>query len=166
MGEIEFEFNGVKLKIIDDLLVYYYYEKWRDQDVKKPYWRLKKITPDQKGYLIIQINNKKFKFHRIVYYSHNLNWNIYDSSSDNQIDHIDNNKSNNNINNLRVVNQSENMLNTDRIREAKGYSYKKKTNKYVAQICINNKRKSLGYYDTKEEARKVYLNKRYEIYGF
>jgi len=166
MGEIEFEIHGVKLKIVDDEFLYYYVEKWGDLKVKKPYWKLKKMTPEQKGYLRFRINYKNFRFHRVVYYSHNLNWNIYDSSPDNQIDHIDNNKLNNNISNLRVVNNSENQLNTDKVRNAKGFRYHKKSNKYHTRISINKKVISLGLFDTKDEAHNVYLNKRYELHGF
>lgn len=166
MGEIEFEFNGVKLKIVDDMFLYYYYDRNSRGKLKNPYWKLKTMKPNMKGYLRVKINYKDFKFHRVVYYSHNQNWNIYDSSPNNQIDHIDGNKLNNSINNLRVVNTSENMLNTDFVRNAKGYYYHKKNKKYQAGININNKRKSLGYFDTEEEAHEVYLNKRYELHGF
>ena len=166
MSEIEFEFHGIKLKLVDDLLIYCWYDHNSAGKLKNPYWKLKKMSHDRKGYLTGKINKKNFKFHRVVYYSHNLTWNIYDSSPDNQIDHIDNNKLNNNINNLRVVNSRENILNTDRVRNAKGYCYHKKNNKYQAYIRINNKLKHLGYYETEDEAHIVYLNKRYELHGF
>jgi len=166
MGEIEFEFNGVELKIVDDEFLYYWFDKIGGKELKKPYWKLKTMKPNRYGYLRVAINNKMFQFHRIVYKSHNPNWNIYDSSRDNSIDHIDNNKLNNNINNLRVVNHSENQLNKDVVRNAKGYTYDKKRNKYQAYININNKQKHLGRFDTKEEAHNVYLNKRYELHGF
>ncbi len=165
MGEIEFEFNGIKLKIVDDEFLYYWFDKSGGKELKKPYWKLKTMSPGAKGYLSTRIK-KKFKFHRVVYFAHNPDWNIYDSSPDNQIDHIDNNKLNNNIDNMRVVNQSENNLNRNWVRNAKGYVYHKSRNKYQARININNKKNSLGYYDTKEEAHNVYLNKRYELHGF
>ena len=69
-----------------------------------------------------------------------------------QIDHIDRNRINNHINNLRIVTPQQNCFN----RNAKGY-YLDKHNKYVAQIKLNRKIKHLGYYDTEEEAHNAYL---------
>ena len=123
------------------------------------------MKPNRYGYLRVGINNNLYYFHRVVYKSHNHNWDMT-YTSDNQLDHIDCNKLNNNINNLRAVNNRENTLNTDAVRNAKGYTYDKSRNKYIAYININNKHKHLGRFDTKEEAHKVYLNKRYELHGF
>ena len=58
--------------------------------------------------VIIIINIKAYKYHRVVYKCYNPEWDINDSSRDNSIDHIDRNRLNNNINNLRVVNNSQN----------------------------------------------------------
>lgn len=43
-------------------------------------------------------------------------------------------------------------------KNAKGYYYHKARGKYRAAIIINKKSKSLGYYNTPEEARAAYLN--------
>lgn len=57
------------------------------------------------GYYEIQLKGYAYKVHRIIALLHNLN------IDDFVIDHIDRNKSNNKINNLRVVSQKQNMLN-------------------------------------------------------
>jgi hypothetical protein len=72
-----------------------------------------------------------------------------------QVDHIDGNKLNNNINNLRWVSASENQHNR---KTAKGYYRNKQHNKWQAQININKKIHFLGFYDTAEEARQAYLD--------
>ena len=69
------------------------------------------------------------------------------------VDHIDGNKLNNNINNLRIVNHQQNCFNRT---NAKGY-YIMPNNKYKACIGTNYKLKYLGTYDTEEEARQAYL---------
>ena len=68
-----------------------------------------------------------------------------------QIDHIDRNRQNNNMNNLRIVSNQENSFN----QTAKGYS--KNGKRFQAQICFNNKRLNIGRFDTEEEARNAYL---------
>jgi len=148
---IEFELNNVKLKLVNYEL-YYLCVKNGDKKLKNPYWRKKCLSKTRDAYLRTRINKKKFLFHRIVYYAHNQEWDIYDNSINNQIDHIDRNSLNNNISNLRVVNQKENNLNKDSVEYAKGYTYYRPTKKYMAQISLNNKKINLGYFDTEIEA--------------
>ena len=147
----ELVLNNKRLKLVDG-------EIWSWKATKNPYWWKIKYSVNGKGYYYIHLNNKtihkNYMVHRIIYKFNNPEWDIHDSSSDNQIDHFDNDKSNNNIENLRVVTNGENAQN--RIT-TKGYSWKKHQQKYEAQICINNKQHYLGRYDTEEEARDAYL---------
>ena len=80
-------------------------------------------------------------------------FNIYDTSTDNLIDHINCNKSDNRLSNLRNVTHQHNQFN----QKAKGYSFHKPLNKYITQIQIDRKLKNLGYFNTKWEARICYL---------
>ena len=97
-------------------------------------------------------NNLQICFrHRLLAYAF-LNLDINDPKL--QIDHIDGNRLNNNINNLRIVNCQQNHFNRT---TAKGY-YITPNNKYKAQIGTNYKTIKLGIYDTEEEARQAYLN--------
>lgn len=68
------------------------------------------------------------------------------------IDHINRNKSDNRIENLRELSNAHNALNNS----AKGYTYLPKRNKYQAQIKVGNKRLTLGYFDTTEETSSRY----------
>ena len=146
----ELELFGRTLKLDDG-------EIYSLKKCKKPYWLKIKPTIIKDGYYRFQLmNNKKQKsylYHRVVYKFHNRNWDMT-YTPDNQIDHIDNCKSNNNIENLRVVNSSENQQNNSK---TKGYSWNKKMGKYHAYIGINKKQFDLGYHDTEEEAREAYL---------
>jgi len=147
---IEFELDNVKLKLINYEL-YYWYDKIGDREIKKPYWRKKILSKNSHGYLRTGINSKMFRFHRIVYYAHNPDWDIT-YTHDNQIDHIDRDKLNNNISNLRVVNHRENNLNKDSFDNAKGYCYDKRYKKYMTRIKLYSKEIHLGYFDTEIEA--------------
>ena len=62
------------------------------------------------------------------------------------IDHIDRNKLNNNIKNLRWFSQQDNMLNVGGI---KNVCFDKRKNKWLAKVG----NETLGYYDTEAEAR-------------
>jgi RNase P/RNase MRP subunit p29 len=74
------------------------------------------------------------------------------------IDHIDGDIHNNRIENLRAVNNQQNMFN---ITKAKGYSeipeHKRTGNKYIAKIRVDGRTKFLGRYKTESDARNAYL---------
>lgn len=78
------------------------------------------------------------------------------------IDHIDRNKQNNNINNLRSVSRSDNLRNRNKFggctSKYKGVYFYKQKCKWVAQVINNGKRKYLGCFDNEEEASKKYLD--------
>jgi len=107
-----------------------------------------------RGYRSSDINGKSYKHHRLIYKLHNLQWDITDTSKLNQIDHIDRNKLNNNIDNLRVVTNQENQYNTDH----KGCFWNKKNRIWMSAITVGGEKINLGCFVLEEEARKAYLN--------
>ena len=76
------------------------------------------------------------------------------------IDHIDHDKLNNNIENLRIVSNQQNQFNR---KAPKGYYFNKQNQKYRAKIQLDNKSIHIGYYTTEEEAREAYLRAK-EVY--
>ena len=146
----ELVLNNRRLKLVDG-------EIWSWMEFKNPYWRKIKYSINSYGYYFISLKHNKIKkyylVHRVIYKFNNPEWNMT-YTPDNQIDHFDNDKKNNIIENLRIVNNSENGQNTI---TTKGYYWNKRINKYYAQIRVNNKQHYLGLYDTEEEARDAYL---------
>ena len=146
----ELVLNNRRLKLVDG-------EIWSWKPTKNPYWRKVKYTINNKGYSYIQLTYNKitkyYMVHRVIYKFYNTEWDMT-YTPDNQIDHYDNNKKNNNIENLRIVTHSENGQNKV---TTKGYYWAKKDKKYRAQIRANKKCYNLGTYDTAEEAREAYL---------
>tara|TARA_R110002153_G_scaffold137087_2_gene287136 strand:+ start:264 stop:767 length:504 start_codon:yes stop_codon:yes gene_type:complete len=121
--------------------------------IKNPYWKQVSIL-NGKPYKTIRISKKHFGLHRVNYYAHNQDWDIYNSCiKTNSIDHEDRNKSNNNINNLRVSTHQHNQWN----RNCKGYRWKERSQKWEAYIKVNGKQKYLGYFILEEDARNAYL---------
>ena len=125
------------------------------------------IKPINAGYIQIGINKKLYYLHRLIYKYHNEEWDITDISKNNQIDHININKSNNKIENLRVANNSQNQRNKNKFKNCSskyiGVSWHKLNKKWLANIKIDSKHKHLGYFDTEEEAHKVYQKEYNEI---
>jgi hypothetical protein len=102
------------------------------------------------GYYQIQIQGKHYKTHRIVYAMiHNMD------PVDYEIDHIDLNKSNNNIDNLRIVTHRQNSQNRPD-QSSLGVGVTKVGSKYRAQIQITGNKSHIGLYDTPKDALIVY----------
>ena len=108
-----------------------------------------------KGYYEIELskNNKQkiFKLHRLIYEVY------YGTIPDKmQVDHIDNNRQNNNIENLRLVTNQQNSFNqkTAKNNLSTGHKciYKTKWNTYQVQIRKNNKVFYKKTFKTLEEA--------------
>lgn len=75
------------------------------------------------------------------------------------IDHIDNDRSNNKLENLQLITQRQN-TSKDRIGKSKytGVSWCKSRNKWMAKIQLNGKPKYLGRFKCKIEASQYYQN--------
>ena len=94
------------------------------------------------GYVIVCINKKG-------YYGHILAWFLtYGYWPDFEIDHVDNNRSNNRLSNLREATVTQNKGNVGILPSNtsgfKGVSFDASRSRYRAQIYINGTRKRLG----------------------
>lgn len=112
---------------------------------------IRNVASNQLGYNRIECGKKMIRRHRIVAYTF-IGLDLENPKQ--QVDHIDGNKLNNSIDNLRVVNHQQNHFNRT---TAKGYYWNKRNNKWLAQIKLNGKTIGLGYYNTESEARTAYI---------
>lgn len=109
-------------------------------------------TNNSYGYNKIGCNGKIVRRHRILAFAF-LGLDIDDRTQ--QVDHIDHNRINNCLTNLRVVNNQQNSWNRSQV---KGYCWNKLHQKYQANICVNGQFIYLGYFETEDEARAAYLS--------
>lgn len=117
-------------------------------------------STDNKGYRRISLNNVRYKSHRLAWFY------VYKTWPNHQIDHIDGNKLNNAINNLRDVVQEVNMYNKKQAHKSNSTNtlgVSRSGNKYVARLRIGNTLLHLGSYLTADEAHNAYLKKKLEI---
>jgi hypothetical protein len=104
-------------------------------------------TINSRGYRHIRVDNKFHQSHRLIWIY------FYGDIPDNLVvDHIDRNRLNNNIENLRLATSSENNRNHKNADRKNLGVWKTKNNKYKATFRLNNKRYYLGIYETENEA--------------
>lgn len=121
------------------------------------------LTTNSHGYIVVRINKHTYGAHRIIWFMQT------GQIPANEIDHINRNRSDNRWLNLREADKKEQQgniklypTNTSGLR---GVSWDKTRNKWSAQIHINSKKKSLGRFDSKEEAYSVYLKAAQKHFG-
>lgn len=103
------------------------------------------------GYIHLSLyQNKK----RYSFLGHQFAWYFMYKNLPKCIDHINQNKIDNSIINLRSVTTSQNAMNMKNVR---GYTFCSRSKKYIAIIMINYKKKHLGSFNTPEEAQKCYI---------
>ena len=112
-----------------------------------------KTRVSKTGYKVITLNKnnkpKTLKLHRILYQVF-----IGDIPNKMEIDHIDRDKLNNDLTNLRITSRSENEKNKNR----KGYFFDKVRGLWKVEIKSDRKRYYIGHYKNEDDARASYIS--------
>lgn len=130
-------------------------------------WRVRRgrVRPGQvagrvgnRGYVKILLAGEYWLAHRLA-------WAIVHGAlpnADRQIDHINRVRHDNRLANLRLVTQSENILNSDhfgcRRTQSRGTTFIARTSRWQAQISIQGRNTYLGLFVTEAEAHAAYCN--------
>lgn len=117
---------------------------------------------DKKGYRRVTINGKEYREHRLIYAMHN-------NAVPDQIDHIDGNKANNLIENLRPTDARQNQYNR-RLSKAntsgvKNVHWSKTNQKWIVAFKINGKDHRIGAFDDLEVAKIAAVEARTRFHG-
>lgn len=120
-------------------------------------------TVNTQGYVVVRHQNK-------LHLAHRLAWRLYyGADPDGHIDHIDGDRANNRICNLRVATPRQNATNCRQKKNAsapyKGITWDRAKKKWAAQIRINGKNKLLGRFDSPEAAHAEYARAAEKYHG-
>jgi hypothetical protein len=113
------------------------------------------------GYRVIMHNGKPYRAHRLVFLLHF-------GEMPNKVDHINGDRLDNRLANLREADDVQNSHNTQKSKRNssgyKGVSYNKRRRKYTASISCRRKQYHVGYYPTAEDAAFAVAVKRDELH--
>ncbi|WP_274721094.1 HNH endonuclease [Xenorhabdus bovienii] len=125
-----------------------------------------------KGDLVGYLTNGyyKIKLFEMHIYVHRLAWLLYYGRRPSEfIDHINGDRSDNRIINLREASNTENSWNSkmrkNNSSSVKGVCWCKSNKKWVARIRIDGKRKTLGYFSDLNEAKLAMEEARTKYHG-
>jgi hypothetical protein len=131
--------------------------KWKPESGNRKIGHIAGTINPKDGYRRIAFGTTPIMAHRLAWMY------IYGKFPDKFIDHINGNRDDNRITNLRESSQRQNQqnLNVHRAGKLVGACYYKATKKWVARIGVgykeNKKTIYLGSYDTEKEAHKAYV---------
>jgi len=115
------------------------------------------------GYRVITVNKRRFLAHRLAWFYVNGVW------PDGMIDHVNQDQSDNRIENLRIATKSQNMANDGpRATNTSGYrgvTFDKKRGKWVAMITKDYKVLHLGRFLDREDAARAYDAAAISLFG-
>lgn len=115
------------------------------------------------GYIALSIDGQK-------YFAHRLAWlYVYGEFPKHDVDHIDGDRANNKIENLRDVTRSVNLQN---LKAAKSHNkstgvlgaYLHISGKFMSRIQVNKKDVYLGLFETAEQAQQAYLTAKQQFH--
>jgi hypothetical protein len=109
------------------------------------------------GYIRFEIDGGRYHAHRLAWLYVTGEWPV------GEIDHINRDKSDNRISNLRPASRSQNSANSPRRSHLKGATFSR--GRWRAQICHNYKNRHLGYFATEQAAHEAYLDAARECFG-
>lgn len=118
-----------------------------------------------RGYIQISLGKRRFLGHRLAWLLVYGRWPVA------EIDHINGDRTDNRIANLREATRQSNQENQRRAPSHNrssgllGASWSKKQKRWQSYIGVNGKKRGLGYYATPEEAHEAYLTAKRQLHA-
>lgn len=137
---------------------------WRIRTSNRSFIGREAGSPDGQGYRILMLDKCLLRTHRVAFAHYHGTW------PTGFIDHINGNRSDNRISNLRDVSNAENLQNNWKPQKnsttgLRGAVRTKYPGVYTAEISVNKVRHRLGTFRSPEEAHAAYLEAKRKLHG-
>jgi hypothetical protein len=115
------------------------------------------------GYVLLGINRRLYRAHRLAWLY------VYGRWPEGELDHVNTDKMDNRIGNLRIATRSQSMGNVGTPKHntsgLKGAYWDKRAGRWLAQIKHQKRQHHLGYFDTAQEAHAAYAKAALRLHG-
>lgn len=137
---------------------------WRERHGRRGIPGRRAGTVDFSGYVVVTINGKRHKGHRLAWLYVKGEWPAE------AMDHINGRRDDNRLSNLRPAAPGQNQQNRALQRNNRsgitGVSWDSAAGKWRAGIRMAGRSRNLGNYETKEQAAKAYRSAKVELHTF
>lgn len=136
---------------------HFYWKVARRPDLKG----VKAGYAESKGYIVIEVDGRAYKSHRLVWLY------IYGTFPADQLDHINGDRSDNRLSNLRPASNLENCRSKSVYKNSRSgiKGVHLRYGKWVARIRVEGRLKHLGCYNSLEEATAAYDQAAHRFFG-
>lgn len=150
----------------EDALEFFNYEdgklSWKKRLARRTVVGKQISFVENTGYIRVRFKGKLYSVHQLIFLMHHGYIPEY-------IDHIDGDKLNNRIENLRSATKSENALNkkvrVDSFSGIKNVHWYAPLNKWAVKLSVNKKQKHIGYFSDLELAELVAIEAREKFHN-
>lgn len=122
-------------------------------------------TRSWNGYIRIALPGASYSAHRLAWLHFYGEW----PPEDMRIDHIDRNRVNNRISNLRLATNSQNRMNSglfaNNTSGFKGVQFDRSFGKFVARLRVDGRDRYVGCFDRAEDAAQAYRSAAIDAFG-
>lgn len=117
------------------------------------------------GYRTISVGGGRFYAHRLAWFY------VHGAWPPDQVDHLNGDRDDNRLSNLRLATNKQNIENRHRVRSdsrsgLRGVQIHKQTGRWRARIKVAGRYRHLGLFDSPEEASRAYLAAKQELHPF
>ena len=140
------ELNGSHLKVFRDGRIHSFDKRCRK-------WNIRKSSLDNYGYYYLHIGKKFVKVHSVITLCY-----LGERNEGYVVDHINNLKTDNRLENLQYLTPTENQRKRLTMKGKMMKGYGKEGNKYKAQIQHLGTKIHLGMFKKEEDARQAYVD--------
>tara|TARA_R110002012_G_C11566278_1_gene603895 strand:- start:583 stop:1107 length:525 start_codon:yes stop_codon:yes gene_type:complete len=136
-------------------------------------WKVYRGGTCKKGWFAGCVNTQGYcqiGIYRTLLFAHRLAWYLTHGEVPNQIDHINGDRSDNSIGNLRSCSNTQNSRNRTKVQSnntsgVSGVSWAKRDSKWLARIKVDNKYLSLGRFTHLDDAKQARIEAEKKYFG-